>query len=774
MDKLSQNIETKPIERKQLIISGTIQGVGFRPFVYRLARRFGLCGYIANRSSDVIIDIESRNGSSDQFVDALCKELPAPANIAKLRIKRLQPAGYKKFVIRSSSVTESVDPTIPPDIKTCDACLREMFTLSNRRYRYPFINCTQCGPRFTITSALPYDRCHTSMQPYTMCPQCQQEYDNPLSRRFHAQPNACAVCGPQLQLLDRRAKKVQCDDIISRVNALLKSGKIVAIRALGGFQLAVDAKNQTALQTLRVRKHRYKKPFAVMLDSIGTIRKFCNVDAAEENLLCSQASPILLVRMHDRHFLADAVSPQDVFCGVMLPYTPLHHLLMQEHEALVMTSGNLTEEPIAIKNPEALERLDTIADYFLLHNREILTRCDDSVIRIVDDNPLFIRRARGYVPLPVALVRTLPEVLAVGADLKNTICVVRNNNAYPGQHVGDLDNPATRSFFRECIAHQKRILRIDPDVIAYDLHPRYYSSEWAMQQKKATLFPVQHHHAHIASCLAENRVDEPVIGFAFDGTGYGTDGAVWGGEALVADCKSFKRLGHLQYVAMPGGDSAAIEAWRMTVAHFALQKNPSVDEKELSRLTGVDELKIKTTWRMVQAGFNCVPTSSMGRLFDAVAALLGLRSVNTYEGEAAIELEKSLYRWLLNVFDSNDLRLPFSIEKEDNQYVIKTEEAMNAMADLAKNRTKPAEIALRFHQSLIAVFTELAVLLRQQYDIDKIALSGGCFQNLYLSKMLSRSLRQHGFDVYTHQKVPPNDGGVSLGQAVVAAMNQCE
>jgi hydrogenase maturation protein HypF len=776
VDKLSQNIKRETIQRKQLIVSGTVQGVGFRPFVYCLAQRYALSGYVANRSSDVIIDIEAKTDVYEQFFAALQDELPAPAMIEGLETTSLPTVGYTNFRIRKSVCTDLSVSSIPPDICICKQCLRELFDPSNRRYRYPFINCTHCGPRYTITSALPYDRPHTSMRVFDMCSLCQQEYDDPSSRRFHAQPNACPVCGPRLMLVDNQGRELPCKDIFTKAGSLLRQGNILAMRGLGGFQLVANAKNQQAVERLRMRKHRWQKPFAVMVASLETARRFCYQKATEEKMLCSEAHPIVLARMHNKDFIADAVSPGDIYCGIMLPYTPLHHLLLEQLDAVVMTSGNLSEEPIAIHNQEALERLAPVADYFLLHNRDIVTRCDDSVVRLIDDQPQWIRRARGLVPFAIPLSSMVPDILAVGADLKNTICIAHGNKAYPSQHIGDLSNLFTRQFFTESITHAKKIHRVDPKLIAHDLHPGYYSTQWALQQQKTTLYGVQHHHAHIAACLVENNVRDPVIGFALDGTGYGTDGTIWGGEVLLADCQSFQRIGHLQVHPLPGGDQGVIETWRMAVSHFATQNTPPVDETRLSQLTGVDEQKIRTTWRMVQKKFNCIPTSSMGRLFDAVAALLGVCSVNSYEGQAAIELEKTIYRSYPHIPDHEKLPfvspLPFVIENDDSHYVIKTEQAMNRIVELLQQQINKADIALKFHRSLVLILTQMAILVRQQHSVKKVALSGGCFQNIYLSKMLVKSLSEQGFTVYFHRQLPCNDGGISVGQAVVAANNQ--
>ncbi len=776
MDKLSQNIERETVQRKRLIVSGTVQGVGFRPFVYWLAKRYALYGYVANRSSDVIIDIEAKNDAYEQFFAALQHELPAPATIDSLKMTPLPMVGYKSFVIRKSAYMDRSMLSIPPDMCVCDNCLQEMSDPLNRRYRYPFINCTHCGPRYTITFALPYDRPHTSMCVFAMCSLCQKEYNDPSSRRFHAQPNACPDCGPRLTLVDNQGQELPSKDILTKAGAVLRQGKIVAVRGLGGFQLVADAKNQQAVERLRMRKHRWQKPFAVMIANLETARRFCASSPTEEKMLCSKAHPIVLAKMHFREFIADAVSPGDMFCGIMLPYTPLHHLLLEQLDAVVMTSGNLSEEPIAIHNQEARERLAHIADYFLLHNRDIVTRCDDSVVRIIDDQPQWIRRARGVVPFAVPLLSKQPDVLAVGADLKNTICIVHGNKAYPSQHIGDLSDLLTRSFFTESITHAKKILRVDPKLIAHDLHPGYYSTQWALAQQKATLYGVQHHHAHIAACLAENNVRDPVIGFALDGTGYGTDGTIWGGEVLLADCRSFQRIGHLQTVPLPGGDQGVIETWRMAVSHFATQNIPPVDENLLTQLTGVDQREIETTWQMVQKKFNCIPTSSMGRLFDAVAALLGVCSKNMYEGQAAIELEKTIYRSYPDILEHEILPaaipLPFVIERDDHHYVIKTDQAMNRIVELLQEQMHIADIVLKFHRSLVLILTQIAILVRQQCSVDKVALSGGCFQNIYLFKMLIKSLRKQGFSVIIHRQLPCNDGGISLGQAVIAANNQ--
>lgn len=754
--------QEKIIRRVRATAQGIVQGVGFRPFVYQLAHRYHLKGYVTNTSQGVDIDIEGERAAIDPFLKAIQAEAPPLASITALGKCEYPLVGHKDFTIRESQKSSGCSTLISPDVCMCEQCKAELIDIKNRRYNYPFINCTHCGPRYTIIEDIPYDRPKTSMRSFPMCPECCAEYHDPLNRRFHAQPNACWVCGPQVTLLDANRNRVVCQDPIIQSANLLRQGKVLAIKGLGGFHLVVDATIDEAIVTLRQRKHREEKPLALMSPNIETIKGYAYVNSYESKILTSPAHPIVLLRKRLQHAISREVAPRHKYFGVMLPYTPLHYLLLKQgFVALVMTSGNLSEEPIAIDNNEAFRCLGHIADYYLVHNRDIYMRCDDSVVRINGRKTRFIRRARGYVPVPVMLRQTLPEILACGAELKNTICLTKRENAFLSQHIGDLENLETLEFFAEVIEHLKRILEINPRVIAYDLHPEYLSTKYALAQNNTAKYGIQHHHAHIVSCMAEHGLDKEIIGLAMDGTGYGTDGAIWGGEILIARWDSFERAGHLDYVPLPGGAAAIKEPWRMAVSYlyqtygedFLSLDIPFVKNQEpqtLSLLTAAIKKKINTPL-----------TSSCGRLFDGVSALLGLRDKIAYEGQAAVELEMSITGHGAAAYD-------YHIERKDNKWIISTQPIIQQIvADILKAQ-KMGAIADRFHHTLANMFTDICLRLRRERDIHKVVLSGGVFQNMTLLSRLTSLLRRNRFKVYTHRMVPTNDGGISLGQAVAA------
>jgi hydrogenase maturation protein HypF len=557
--------------RRHIEVSGIVQGVGFRPYVYRLATGRQLRGTIRNTPAGVIIEIQGPPETIQDFVEHLPAEAPPLARITNLAVHDVPCNGDQDFCIVHSHEGEEVRTLISPDVAICPDCLREMFDSNDRRYRYPFINCTNCGPRFTIIRDIPYDRPSTSMAMFPMCPACLAEYENPLDRRFHAQPNACWECGPRVELWDKSGKRIECRDSIVEAVSGLHAGLVVAVKGLGGFHLAAHATNPAAVALLRQRKHRVEKPFAVMVPDLQAAQEVCELDGAARTVLQSMQRPIVLLPKKTLSVIPDEVAPCNRYLGIFLPYTPLHYLLLAEggFKALVMTSGNLSEEPIAIDNREAATRLNGLADYFLVHNRDILLRCDDSVVRVAGGITRPMRRSRGFVPVPVFLKEDQPSVLAVGGELKNTICLTKGKHAFLSQHVGDLENVESYSFFQKAVQHLERILEIRPGIIAYDLHPDYFSTKWALQQSGAELVGVQHHHAHIASCMAENHLEGRVIGFALDGTGYGTDANIWGGEVLVARYEDFERAAHFEYVPLPGGEAAIREPWRMAVSYLA-------------------------------------------------------------------------------------------------------------------------------------------------------------------------------------------------------------
>jgi len=671
----------------------------------------------------------------------------------------------REFTILASVVGEEHRALISPDVAVCTDCLRELFDPGDRRYRYPFINCTNCGPRFTIVRDIPYDRARTSMAVFPMCPACQREYDDPLNRRFHAQPNACWDCGPRPELWDSSGERVECPDPIAKAAELLGQGRVVAVKGLGGFHLAADATNELAVATLRVRKRRAGKPFAIMAPDLGTIEQFCDVDDFSRALLLGPERPIVLLAKKAPNPIAEEIAPRIRELGVFLPYTPLHHLLFASGGfiALVMTSGNLSEEPIAIDNQEAVERLRGLADFFLVHNRDILRRSDDSVIRSCGGRVRQLRRSRGYVPVPVFLREELPPVLAVGGELKNTICLTKGRHAFLSQHVGDLENLEAYKFFAEAIEHLERILEIEPQAIAYDLHPDYFSTRWVLAQPGIEKVGVQHHHAHIASCMAENHLEGKVIGFALDGTGYGTDGNVWGGEVLIADYDGFERIAHLAYVPMPGGAAAIHEPWRMAVSYLRQHFGPKFFDLPVPFVRQLERRRAEVLLRMIERGVNSPLTSSCGRLFDAVAALAGICQQVTYEAQAAIELEMAIES------RGDASAYPLAVAPDGPAWTIDTRPLFEALVEDLRDGVPVGIISRRFHNGLVEMLAQMAILARDRTGLSCVCLSGGTFQNTYLLTRLQARLELHDFEAITHSDVPAGDGGLSLGQALVAA-----
>jgi hydrogenase maturation protein HypF len=744
-------------------VNGIVQGVGFRPFVYQLARQNDLRGEVANTSTGVIILVEGPADALADFRHELTRRKPPLAHITEVATEQMPVRGLADFAIRASQAQDTRTTLISPDVSICADCRRELFDPDDRRYRYPFINCTNCGPRYTIIDDIPYDRPQTSMRRFTMCAPCQTEYDDPLNRRFHAQPNACADCGPSVWLTDNRQNRIRTLDPIAHTIEVLRAGHIVAIKGLGGFHLAVDATNAGAVNKLRQRKHREEKPLALMSREVSRIYKYAIVSPAEEALLKTPQRPIVLLAKRSPSLIAAPVSPRNRFFGVMLPYTPLHYLLLEDDDllALVMTSGNLSEEPIAIDNTEAFERLAAIADYFLMHDRDILLRSDDSIVRIAADSPRMLRRSRGYVPVPVFLRRKLPVILACGAELKNTVCITRGEQAFVSQHIGDLENLTTLGFFEEVITHMQRILAVRPELMAHDQHPDYLSTRYAHEQDALPTVAVQHHHAHIVSAMAENRITGPVIGLAFDGTGYGSDGHIWGGEVLVADEVAFERRAHLDYVAMPGSAAAIKAPWRMAIAYLHRIYGDDWTAVDLPLCRRITSEQKDTVTAMINKKLNTPLTSSLGRLFDAVAALLDLRMHVAYEGQAAMELEMAAAADDSKIYDFR--------WTGDDVLAIDPDPIIEAVVADYQNKISPAIVSARFHRTLVALFIDVCRHLRSVTSLERVVLSGGVFQNQMLLEGLSQGLGQAGFKVFSHNLVPTNDGGIALGQAVAAA-----
>ncbi len=738
-------------KRYRILLEGVVQGVGFRPFVKKLADRFALPGIAFNTAGGLTVEIDAAaEDVARRFVQAIAQEAPRAARIESCACEEILRAGdYVSFRIVASARRDTSFTLISPDLALCADCLAEIDDPAERRYRYPFTNCTNCGPRYTITETTPYDRAHTTMSRFPMCQECAAEYANPEDRRFHAEPVACPACGPRLSI-----------DIAEAAAALMR-GQILAIKGLGGYQLACDAFNGDAVESLRLRKRRSRKPFAVMMRDLATIEKYCLVDPAAQAALESAAAPIVLLEMRQRGLLPEAVAPGLGYLGAMLPYTPMHHLLFGDSlSCLVMTSGNISEEPIVIRNDEALTKLAPLADAVVTHDRDIFMRVDDSVVRVFEGTPRVMRRARGYAPSAIGLGHEVGEVLAVGPELKNTFCLTKGRYAVVSQHIGDMENLETLQFFEETLRNLQSVYQITPSVIAHDSHPDYLTTRWAMERPEPKI-AVQHHHAHIASCMAENGVSERVIGVAFDGTGYGADGQVWGGEFLLCDFGGFERCAHLNYVALPGGDRASKQGWRMAAAHLG----PDYRRFDLPCWSAAPEAAWKVIDRLIAKP--AIRTSSCGRLFDAVSAICGIGMESNYEGESAMLLEAAASARSDGTYEFglNAITKPWTAEP----WTIDTRGLTERIAREISAGVSPGLVARRFHDSVARMIESVCGRIRESSGVNRVCLSGGTFQNLTLLRGAVALLRAGGFEVFLHSRVPPNDGGISLGQAAVAA-----
>ncbi|GAB4546108.1 MAG: carbamoyltransferase HypF [Anaerolineales bacterium] len=761
-------------------VSGIVQGVGFRPFVYGLAERFALRGWVSNNSAGVDMQIEGEEQAVQNFLRQLAAEKPPLAVIDALDTEDAPVENFSSFeILRSTSIEGAFQP-VSPDVAICADCERELFDPQDRRYLYPFINCTNCGPRFTIIKDLPYDRPATTMSEFSLCEDCRAEYENPRDRRFHAQPVACAQCGPDVQLRYITAKNTAHITLrleaLLRARKMLRDGKILAIKGLGGFHLACDATNESAVKELRKRKGRAEKPLAVMFASLTDAMRCCEISPAEQALLTGREKPIVLLRVKAHSPITREVAPGIDALGVMLPYTPLHHLLLNQTDralnkqrvpsALVMTSGNFSEEPIAIDNEDAQERLAPLADAFLLHNREIHLRCDDSVVRVENQTEekkspaltSYIRRSRGYAPYPVYLPFEMKPTLAVGGELKNTFCLARERYAFLSQHIGDMENVEVYDSFEENAAHLARLFRVAPRLIAHDLHPNYFTTKYAQQMETdAARIPVQHHHAHIAACMADNGLENrPVIGLAYDGTGYGSDGMIWGGEILLASYAEFERVARLEYLPLPGGDSATRAPWRIALGYAeALQLNL----EGLPFLASIRQEAQRIVRQQTRQKINAPLNSSMGRLFDAVASLSGLRVEAAYEAQAAIELECAARPYM-------DAAQPYPYQIQNGVIGLR-DLLQNVIAD-ARAQKPAGYIGARLHRAVCDFSIEVCQRLRAERGVNEVALSGGVWQNQILFAITRAALLRENFIVYTHRQTPANDGGLALGQAVIA------
>lgn len=768
------------IARQRVTVEGIVQGVGFRPFVYSLASSLGLGGFVLNESNGVVIEVEGTPARLEAFETGLRDAPPPLARIDRINVEAVTPQNASGFTIAVSRTAAARNTLIAPDAATCDNCLRELLDPADRRYRYPFTNCTNCGPRFTIVEDIPYDRDKTTMQLFTMCPTCRREYENPLDRRFHAQPNACPLCGPHVTLSCLEGRPFQNDAAVRETARLLAAGRILAIKGLGGYHLACDGLNSTAVGRLRGGKRRDAKPFALMVPNLETAHSICRLNEAEATLLHSRRRPIVLLSRRPDCPVPPEVAPHYGTLGLMLPYTPLHHLLLhyfngltgsERPAVLVMTSGNGSSEPIAYQDDDALARLAPPAEGWLTHNRAIHVRCDDSVSRIIAGSEQIFRRSRGYAPEPVRLARAFPlPLLACGGHLKNTFCLGKGDQAFVSQHIGDLENVETLLSFREAIAHFQQLFDIHPAIVAYDLHPDYLATKYALELPVPHKIGVQHHHAHIASVLAEHGLEGPVIGVAADGTGYGSDGAVWGGEILLANLVRYERVAHLAYAPLPGGERAVRQPWRMAAAWLQQTFAQSDGEDDFLNLdipfvAQLDRPRWHVVRQMIDRGLNTPATSSMGRLFDAVAALLGGRYEVAYEGQAAIELE------MMAVPDGESY--PFTFHERapagDGMWQMDPAPALRAITGDLQAGVAPATIAGRFHETMARMLATAVQRAREQSGLKQVALSGGVFQNRLLLERLLQLLQEDGFETYINHQVPPNDGGLSLGQAAVAA-----
>lgn len=753
------------VQRKRLLVQGVVQGVGFRPFVYGLARQLGLSGFVGNDSHGVFIEVEGVPESLRQFEQSLETQPPPLARIEHVQALVVPTCNDVGFVIVESRDEPTAATLVSLDVAICDACLRELFDPHDRRYRYPFINCTHCGPRFTITKGVPYDRPLTTMADFSMCEACRDEYLDPGNRRFHAQPIACPDCGPQLTLVVNGVVTAHRGAALREAQRIIEAGGIVAVKGLGGFHLACDARCDQAVQTLRARKGRADKPFALMALDLEIIARFADANDTERAVLRSNARPIVLLNKRSAAVVSPNIAPGNRAVGVMLPYTPLHHLLLTDLctplPVLVMTSGNLSDEPIVTDNDDAIDKLGEIADAILMHDRDIHVPCDDSVMRVFQGETLPIRRSRGYAPMPIPLPFEAAPTLAVGGELKATFCLANHDHGFMSQHIGDMQTLETMVAFERALAHMQTLFRIEPQVIAADFHPGYLSTQWAERRASGRrVIKVQHHHAHIASVMAEHGLlpDARVIGIAFDGTGYGADGAIWGGEVLMAGYASFTRAAHLRYVPLPGGDGVVKHPCRAALAHLWAAGVPWSDD--LLPVATCSEAERRVLRRQVETGLHTVSTSSMGRLFDAVAALAGVCQHATYEGQAAIELE--------SLIDPNvHTRYAFGLVEGAPMQIDPASVIHSIVADVRAG-VSASTIAARFHHAVADVIVDVCLRQQCRAGLNCVALSGGVFQNITLLNEVVQGLHEAEFEVLTHRLVPPNDGGLALGQVAVA------
>ncbi|CAG8999942.1 MAG: Carbamoyltransferase HypF [Candidatus Celerinatantimonas neptuna] len=758
--------------QKRLRVNGIVQGVGFRPFVHRIAVANHLTGWVNNDSHGVLIEVQGELDDFHQFKSQLVHDIPAMAMISQVEeIQGHSEISFSEFKIIASEKNADTLTLIPPDAYVCDDCLRELFDPTDRRYHYPFINCTNCGPRFSIIKDMPYDRVQTTMSEFSMCSSCANEYSDPSDRRFHAQPNACDACGPKVWLCDEAGQKLN-DEPIAQCCHLLRAGAIVAVKSVGGFHLCVNASDSQAVNRLRQRKQRGNKPFALMVRNIDVARQYCEISIDEERLLTSSKAPIVVLKKKSDCALSDAIAPLNPSLGIMLASSPVHHLLLDDGllHTLVMTSANRRGQPIVYENQRAIDELQDIADAYLLHNRDIHTRVDDSVIKLTELEGLsapvlsFIRRSRGYAPAPVMFQQALAPVIAAGSELKNTLALSKGHHVYLSQHIGDLKNDQVFDAHQECAKKLSSLLDIQPSAWAVDLHPQFRSTQFVEERSKLPIYKVQHHHAHMASCMAENQLSGPTIGIVFDGTGYGSDGTIWGGEFLLGDYVHAERVGTIKPFQLIGGDKAVEEPYRVAVSLLMETYGDSFLKLKLPLFDELSGQNIHVLQRMAKRYLNSFSTTSMGRLFDGISALLGIRSRIEYDAQAAIELEGLLGRdqTMVPCYD-------YQINQQGSLFVFDYHPMVRQIVcDIEQERRTVPDISRRFHSTLVTASCAMSSMISKYYGVSQVVLSGGVFMNEFMLSNLYRQLRLDGFDVYVHQQVPANDGGISLGQICIA------
>lgn len=750
-----KNDKNKDKRRYEIKIYGVVQGVGFRPYIYNQAVIYGINGWVSNQGSAVLMDIEGDKNNIKEFLLSIIKNPPSLAKIEKVEVNLRVLKGLSNFKIKPSLIEEEGIKFVGTDISVCPECLNDITDPVNNRYHYAFTNCTNCGPRYSLIKNLPYDRENTTMETFEMCPDCAGEYSDPSNRRFHAQSNCCPNCGPKLSLLNNMGEEIICSDSVLKTIDILKDGNIVAVKGIGGFHLACDAYNEASVNILRQRKRRTHKPFAIMVKDIESAKKLCYINQLEEEILLSNKRPIVLLEKKENLNLPDLVASHMKKLGIMLPYTPLHYLLFQNDiTCLVMTSGNRSNSPIQFENEKAIENLRTIADYFLLHNRDINIPVEDSVVKIVCNKEVVVRRSRGYTPFILPMESNI-EMLALGAEEKSTFCLSQNQYLYMSQYIGDLKNYDTYMIFEKNIENMTKLLNLSPELIVHDMYTTYQSSKYALRQTVRKI-PVQHHHAHMVSCMVEHKLFCPVIGVIFDGTGLGMDGNIWGGEFFIGTRENFIRAGHFRYVTIQGGDKSIKEPWRVAVSYLH-----SINYEFNDILNSVDEKSINTVKQAIDGKLNCYETSSVGRLFDCIASLLNIQQYITYDAQAAIELE--------NILDSSVKKeYPFSVSEENGAYLIEYKNILlSVISDIKMGKTAPY-ISSKFHNTIASAAADLVDKISKKYGLKKVVLSGGVFENSHLLISVIKRLEKAEFAVYYNQQIPTNDGGICVGQLAIA------